>query len=194
MCIREYTLEVCPYCSSKKIARSENKLFENETEVKKDLRKCDQIKQGRRCFDSPGCKPIRELWVCSKDSKGRDFREITACLYHTPKDMAMRSTDRANRKALWNKYEKASKLRANKLPKVVWYERNDGAHSYWQRECDAEYFDLKLLGVKSKADLEYDDPKDLEEAKRDDAKQREHLESAAIRRGELAPPPYTETT
>ena len=163
MCLVKYTLEVCPSCPNQPKKGSPNKLYLNERETNIALQTCDNATEGKSCF--PGQSEhgiIQEICLCEKDGKGQDLQIVKSCTRHGMFESYKKAWERKAKML-----EQGSK-KASKHPKVIM--RRKGVTGVRSSETDASYEILRTLGIKGKAALEYDEPKELEDAQRMDDK------------------------
>ena len=163
MCLVKHTLEVCPSCPNQPKKGSPNKLYQNERETNISLQTCDNATGGKSCFPRQAQGGIiQEIWLCEKDSKGQDLRIVKSCTRHGIFESSEKAWER-KAKVLEKENRKAAKH-----PKVI--KRQKGITGVRSSETEASYEILRALGIEGKAALEYDNPKELEDAQRMDDK------------------------
>src|SRR4051812_36715116 len=99
MCIVDYDIGACPYCPNQKNpVEIYNKLYLNEREINPTLKKCSQNLRGNDCYvNNWSGHPIREIWICRRNEKGRDVRVVDCCSKHRPLEGLKRFWDKDKR-------------------------------------------------------------------------------------------------
>ena len=173
MCIRYYNIGVCPYCPNTRAFLAPGKLYNDERMVRKKREECKNRQDNKSCHDDPALRDISIICLCRKDAYGRDKRAVDACKLHKAQFKQAELRDPEKHRKDMAAFEKAN-LRMNKHPLVICRLWNAGWEVLPRRvERRLDYAVLKMLGYVRKADLEYDDPRDLKIAMEEDRRHEE---------------------